>query len=76
MAIQTLRIYSSGDGATADLIYDDVAMTCAGVHVRVPAGVLARSVNAVIGGQSEFTVFCDREAQHTNSDNIPNSIGN
>lgn len=52
MSQQLRRIYSAGDGAFAELIWDDVTMTTSGVHVIVPQGSKQRVVNATIGDQS------------------------
>lgn len=51
MATRTNRFYSNADGSTADLVYDDIAMTASGVLVHVPQGSSSLVVNAVVGGQ-------------------------
>lgn len=51
MAEQTVNIYSGGDGATADMMWNDVAMTASGVQVHIPPDGNQRIVTAVIGGQ-------------------------
>lgn len=51
MTSQATRIYSGGDGASADLLWDDATLTTSGVRVHVPDDGRQRVVNAVIGGQ-------------------------
>ena len=50
MATKTARFYSNSDGSTADLVYDDVAMTSSGVLVHLPVGAKPVTATAVING--------------------------
>lgn len=45
------RFYTNSDGSTADMVYDDQAMTASGVLVHVPAGASPVVVDAIIAGQ-------------------------
>lgn len=51
MAERANNFYAGGDGASANLIWDDVTMLASGVHVTVPKNGRRRVVSAVINKQ-------------------------